>query len=101
MDFMLGLPKTQTRNDSIWVIMDRLIKSAHFIHMKTTNFLEVLAKLYVKEVVRLHGTPLSITPLSIISDRDTRFTPEFWRSVQEDKGSKLAFSTAFHPQTDG
>lgn len=64
--------------------------------MKMTNFLEVLAKLYIKEVVRLHGTPLSI-----ISGRDTRFTIEIWRSVQEDKGFKLAFSTAFHPQTDG
>lgn len=66
MDFISGLPKTQKENDSILVIVDRLTKSAHFVPVKTADSSEILAKLYVKEVVRLHDTPLSIA-----SERDT------------------------------
>ncbi|KAL5573072.1 hypothetical protein UlMin_022669 [Ulmus minor] len=83
-------------HDAIWVVIDRLTKSAHFIPIRTTFSLEQLADLYVREIVRLHGVPKSI-----ISDRDARFTSKFWRSVQRAMGTKLNFSTAFHPQTDG
>ena len=96
MDFVVGLPKTTNGYDAVWVIVDRLTKSAHFLPIKITYSLEQLADLYVKEIVRLHGVPTSI-----ISDRDSRFTSAFWRSVQRAMGTKLKFSTAFHPQTDG
>ena len=96
MDFIVGLPKTTKGHDAIWVIVDRLTKSAHFLPIKITYSLEQLADLYVREIVRLHGIPISI-----ISDRDSRFTSTFWRSVQRAMGTQLKFSTAFHPQTDG
>ena len=96
MDFVTGLPRTREGYDAIWVVVDRLTKSARFIPMKVTYPVEKLAELYVAQVVRLHGIPLSI-----ISDRDARFTSHFWRCVQRSMGSQLKFSTAFHPQTDG
>jgi hypothetical protein len=96
MDFIVGLPKTLSGNDALWVIVDRLTKSAHFLPVSITVTPERLAKMYVKEIVRLHGVPLSI-----VSDRDTRFVSEFWQSVHHAMGTGLAFSTAFHPQTDG
>lgn len=96
MDFVVGLPRTASGNDMIWVIMDRLTKSAHFIAIKATFSVEKLAEIYVAQIVRLHGVPKSI-----ISDRDGRFTSRFWKSVHTAMGSKLKFSTAFHPQTDG
>ena len=96
MDFVVGLPRTTKGHDVIWVIIDRLTKSAHFIPIKMTFSLEQLADLYVREVIRLHGVPKSI-----ISDRDARFTSKFWRSVQRALGTSLKFSIAFHLQTDG
>ena len=96
MDFVSGLPKTTAGHDSVWVIVDRLTKSAHFLPIKTTHTVDKLAELYIKEIVRLHGIPNSI-----VSDRDTRFTSKFWKSLQENLGTRLKFSTAFHPQTDG
>ena len=96
MDFVVGLPRTTSGNDAIWVIVDRLTKSAHFIAIKTTHSVEKLAEVYVSQVVRYHGVPKSI-----ISDRDGRFTSRFWTSVQNAMGTRLKFSTAFHPQTDG
>ncbi|KAJ8753354.1 hypothetical protein K2173_019753 [Erythroxylum novogranatense] len=96
MDFFIGLPKTSRRHDAIWVIVDRLTKSAHFLTFKQTDSLHVLAKKYIDEIVRLHGVPDSI-----VSDRDPRFTSRFWGSLQEALGTKLNFSTTFHPQTDG
>ena len=92
MDFVVSLPKTTNGHDAIWVIVDRLTKSAHFLPIRISYSLEQLANLYVKEIVRLHGV-LS----SIISDRDNRFTSTFWRSVQRAMGTKLKFSTTFHP----
>ncbi|KAL5538334.1 hypothetical protein UlMin_045864 [Ulmus minor] len=77
MDFVTGLPKTTKNHDAIWVVIDRLTKSAHFIPIRTTFSLEQLADLYVREIVRLHGVPKSI-----VSDRDARFTSKFWRSEQ-------------------
>ncbi|KAK2452021.1 putative mitochondrial protein [Trifolium repens] len=96
MDFVSGLPMTTKGNDSIWVIVDRLTKSAHFIAFKTGTLIPKLAEIYVEQVVKLHGIPSSI-----VSDRDPRFTSRFWESLQEALGTKLRLSSAYHPQTDG
>ena len=96
MDFVVGLPKTVGQHDSVWVIVDRFTKSAHFLPVKTTYTVEQYAELYIKEIVRLHGTPRSI-----VSDRDPTFTSKFWESLHKALGTQLRFSTAFHPQTDG
>ena len=96
MDFIVGLPRSNRGNDTIWVIVDRLTKSAHFLAMKIAHKLDTLANLYIKEIIRLHGTPMSI-----VSDRDPRFVSQFWKSLQAAMGTQLNFSTAFHPQTDG
>ncbi|KAL6311082.1 hypothetical protein AAG906_021193 [Vitis piasezkii] len=96
MDFVIGLPRTLGGNNAIWVIVDQLTKSAHFLPMKVNFSLDRLASLYVKEIVRMHGVLVSI-----VSDRDPRFTSRFWHSLQKALGTKLSFSTAFHPQTDG
>ncbi|WRX11507.1 Integrase zinc-binding domain - like 8 [Theobroma cacao] len=92
MDFVLGLPRTQKGKDAIWVIVDWLTKSAHFLVVHSTYSIEKLAQLYIDEIVRLHGVPVSI-----VSDRDLRFWPKFQEALE----TKLKFSTAFHPQTDG
>jgi hypothetical protein len=96
MDFVTGLPRGKKGNDAIWVVVDRLTKSALFLPMKKTDSVDKLAKLYVNEVIRLHGVPVSI-----ISDRDPRFTSRLWPSLQRAMGTKLNLSTTFHPQTDG
>ncbi|WOG86435.1 hypothetical protein DCAR_0205639 [Daucus carota subsp. sativus] len=96
MDFVINLPKTRKGNDAIWIIVDRLTKSAHFLPIRWGCTLDHLAQRYVNEIVRLHGVPISI-----VSDRDPRFTSRFWKSLQEAMGTRLNFSTAFHPQTDG
>ena len=72
MDFIVGLPQTQNLHDAIWVVVDRLTKSAHFLAIGTTFNAEQLAELYIQEIVRLHGLPLSI-----VSDRDTKFASKF------------------------
>ncbi|KAA3487716.1 pol protein [Gossypium australe] len=96
MDFVSGLPLTPTRKDSVWVIVDRLMKSAHFISVRIEYSLQKLDKLYVVKIVRLHGVPVSI-----ISDRDPRFTSRFWNVLHKALGTRLDFSTTFHPQADG
>ena len=96
MDFVSGLPRTSRGHNSVWVIVDRLTKETHFLAVKTTDTLVTLSRLYIEEIVRLHGVPLSI-----ISDRDPRFVSQFWKSLQNALGTQLIFSTAFHPQTDG
>ena len=96
MDFVVGLPKTLKQHDAIWVIGDRFSKSAHFLPVRMTYSMDQLAELYVQEIVRLHGVPVSI-----ISDRDARFTSKFWESLHKAMGTRLKFSTAFHPQSDG
>ena len=96
MDFVVGLPRTREGHDAIWVVVDRLTKSAHFLPVHTTSSMDQYAQLYIKEIVRLHGVPRSI-----VSDRDSRFTSTFWKSLHKTMGTTLAFSTAFHPQTDG
>ncbi|PWA91039.1 reverse transcriptase domain-containing protein [Artemisia annua] len=96
MDFITKLPKTSSGYDTIWVIVDRLTKSAHFLPMRENDNMDKLSRLYVKEIVARHGVPVSI-----ISDRDSRFTSSFWRSLQDALGTDLDMSTAYHPQTDG
>jgi len=96
MDFIVGLPRTQKGNDSIWVIVDRLTKVAHFIPVKTTYRGDKYAQLYVDHILRLHGVPRRI-----VSDRGPQFTSRFWKSLQALLGTKLDFSSAYHPQTDG
>ena len=96
MDFISGLPRTLRGCDAIWVIMDRLTKLAHFLPVKTGYSIERLVRLYIDEIVRLHGILASI-----VSDRDTRFVSQFWRSLHRAMRTKLEFNTVFHPQTDG
>ena len=96
MDFISGLPRTSRKHDAIWVIIDRLTKSAHFLPINMTYSLDRLADLYINEIVRLHGVPKEI-----ISDRDSRFLSRFWRRLQEFMCTKVKFSTAYHPQIDG
>ena len=96
MDFVVGLPLTGRKHDLVWVVVDRLTKSAHFLAVRTDYSLDKLAELYIKETVRLHGIPISI-----ISYQDPRFTSRFWGNLQEVLGTRLNFSAAFHPQTDG
>nr|GEU61654.1 putative reverse transcriptase domain-containing protein [Tanacetum cinerariifolium] len=96
MDFVTKLPKAQNRNDTIWVVVDRLTKSAHFLPMKETDPMDKLARLYLKEVVTRHRIPVSI-----IYDRDPRFTSNFWKAFQKAMGTRLDMSTAYHPETDG
>ncbi|GJT88526.1 hypothetical protein Tco_1070243 [Tanacetum coccineum] len=96
MDFITKLPKTAAGYDSIWVIVDRLTKSAHFLPMKETDSTEKLTRLYMKEIVARHGIPVSI-----ISDRDSHFTLRVWQSLHKALGTQLNLSTAYHPQTDG
>ncbi|GJY74567.1 putative reverse transcriptase domain-containing protein [Tanacetum coccineum] len=96
MDFVTKLPKSSQGYDTIWVIVDRLTKSAIFVPMRETDPMEKLARMYLKEVVTRHGIPVSI-----ICDRDPRFALNFWRSLQKALGTNLDMSTAYHPQTDG
>ncbi|GJT88972.1 putative reverse transcriptase domain-containing protein [Tanacetum coccineum] len=96
MDFITKLPKTANGYDTIWVIVDRLTKSAHFFPMRETNPMEKLMKLYMKIVVTRHGVPISI-----ISEHDGRFTLQFWKALYKALGTRLNMSTAYHPETDG
>ncbi|KAA0060066.1 DNA/RNA polymerases superfamily protein [Cucumis melo var. makuwa] len=96
MDFLFGLPRTSSGHDDIWVIVDRLTKTTRFIPIKMTSTLDQLARLYVDKIVSQYGVPVSI-----VSDRDPRFTSKFWPSLQKAIGTGLKFSTSFHPQTNG
>jgi transposase InsO family protein len=96
MDFIHGLPMTPRGNDSIWVIVDHLTKVVHFIPVRTMYGRDKLAKLYIDNILKLHGVPKSI-----ISDRGAQFVSKFWRSLHQTLKIKLDFSLAYHPQTDG
>ncbi|GJT16645.1 putative reverse transcriptase domain-containing protein [Tanacetum coccineum] len=96
MDFITKLPRTRNGHDAIWVVVDRLTKSAHFLAIREDYSTEKLARLYTDEIVARHGVPVSI-----ISDRDARFTSRLWQTFQKALGTRLDMSTAYHPQTDG
>ena len=96
MDFVTHLPRSTKGHDSVWVIIDRLTKCAHFLPMNQKWSMDKLAELDVREVMRLHGVPESI-----VSDRDPRFTSRFWQSLQAALGTQLRMSSAYHPQMDG
>jgi hypothetical protein len=96
MDFIIGLPNTSQKYDSIWVIVDRLTKTAHFLPVHTTYSAKRYAKIYLDQIVRLHGVPKTI-----ISDRGAPFIARFWEQLQFALGTKLIRSSAYHPQTDG
>ncbi|GKD13682.1 putative reverse transcriptase domain-containing protein [Tanacetum coccineum] len=96
MDFVTKLPRTGSGHDTIWVIVGRLIKSAYFLPMCEDYKMDRLARLYLNEIFARHGVPMSI-----ISDRDSRFTSRFWHSMQEVLGTRLDMSTGYHPQTEG
>ena len=92
MDYVIGFPRSSKGHNAIWVIVDRLTKSAHFIPIKNTYAMDKMASIYIREIIRLHGTPITIT-----SDRDPRFVSRLWKALQEAMGTKLNLSTAFHP----
>ncbi|GJW05022.1 putative reverse transcriptase domain-containing protein [Tanacetum coccineum] len=96
MDFVTKLTKTTTGQDTIWVIIDRLTKSAYFLPMREDDTLEKLTRQYLKEVVSRHRVPVSI-----ISDRDGKFTSHYWKSHNKALGTRLDMSTTYHPETDG
>ena len=96
MDFVTHLPRTSWKHDTIWVIMDRLTKSEHFMAVRMTSTLKEFYRLYIREIVLLHGVPVYI-----VLDRDPRFMAQFWKSFQKAMGTELWMSTTFHPHTDG
>ena len=95
-DFIMGLTRTPRKVDTIWVVVDWLTKSVHFLPVKNTIGVEQFAWLYIQEIVRLDGIPVSI-----VSNRNCRFVSNFWKVVQEELGTQLNFSMAYHPQTNG
>ena len=96
MDFLFKLPPTTQRHDGIWVVVDRLTKSAHFLPIREKFSPQKLVEVFMNHIMSLHGVPASI-----ISDRDPRFTSRFWKGLMKELGVKLNLSTAFHPQIDG
>ena len=92
MDFVTHFPRTSRKHDTVWVIVDRLTKLAHFLVVHMTFTLEEFCKLYIREIVRLHGVPISI-----VSNRDPKFTARFCQSLQRAMGTQLRMNTAFHP----
>jgi transposase InsO family protein len=96
MDFIVGLPNTSLRHDSIWVIVGRLTKTAHFLPVHTMYIVKKYAEIYLEQIVRLHGIPKTI-----ISDHGAQFVARFWEQLQDALGTKLIQSSAYHPQTDG
>jgi hypothetical protein len=92
MDFIVGLPRTPKGHDSIWVIVDRLTKVAHFIAVRNDYRVERLADLYIEHILRLHGAPTSI-----VSDRGMQYVSKFWKSLHKAIGTRLDYSTAYHP----
>ena len=96
MDFIVGLPRTSLGYDSIWVIVDRLTKSAHFIPVDTRYTAKKYAEIYFDQIMTLHGVPLTF-----VSDRGLVFVSRFWEQLQHCLGTHLLRSSAYHPQTDG
>ncbi|GKE85891.1 putative reverse transcriptase domain-containing protein [Tanacetum coccineum] len=95
MDLVTKLPRSSGEYDAIWVIVDRLTKSAHFLPIREDYKMEKLTGIYINEIIARHGVPVSIT-----SDRDGQFASHLWQALQEALGTKLHMSTAYHPETD-
>jgi hypothetical protein len=96
MDFIIGLPTSTKKKDAIMVVVDKLSKSAHFIPVKLTCKAIDITNVFMKEIFRLHGMPKEI-----VSDRDTKFSSNFWKYLMVGLETKLLFIIAYHPQTDG
>jgi transposase InsO family protein len=96
MDFIIGFPRTSKQHDSIMVVVDKLTKATHFIPLKTTHRAADVADIFLKEVTRLHGIPKTI-----VSDRDLKFTSNFWKGLFKGFRMNLNFSTTYHPKSDG
>jgi transposase InsO family protein len=96
MDFIVGLPKTAKGFDYIWVIIDWLMKIAHFLPVKTYYLVITYAQIYVTRILSLHGVPKTI-----VSDRGPQFVSKFWEELHKSLGTKLLHSSAYHPQTSG
>ena len=92
MNFVIHFPRTSRKHDKMWVIVDWLTKLSHFLAMRMTFILEEFCKLYIREIVELHGVPISI-----VSYRDPRCIAQFWKSFQRAMGTQLWMNTAFHP----
>ena len=91
-DFIIGFPMTWRQHDSIMVVVDKLTKASHFIIVKSTYKADSIAKLFMKEIFRLHGLSKEI-----VSDRDPKFTSNFWKALFTNLGTKLNFITTYHP----
>lgn len=95
-DFITKLPRSSRQHDSIMVVVDKLTKAAHFVPVKSTHKATNIAEIYMKEIARLHGVPKAI-----VSNRDSKFTSNFWKGLFKEFGTNLNLSTTYHPQTDG
>ena len=95
MDFITGFPKTARQHDSIMVVVEKLTKESHFIPVKSTIKPDSIANIFMKEIFRLHGFPKYI-----FFDRDAKFTSNFWKGLFVYLGTKMNFSTTYHPQID-
>jgi hypothetical protein len=96
MDFITKLPRTNKQHDYIMVVVDKLTKAAHFILVKLTLKEANLADIYLREIARLHGMPKTI-----VSNRDPKFTSNFWKGFFQEFGTNMHFSTTYHPESDG
>jgi hypothetical protein len=96
MDFITKLPRTTKKHDSIMVVVDKLTKVSHFIPVKSTHKEANIAEIYMREIAKLHGVPKTI-----VSDRDSKFTSNFWKGIFKGFGTNLNFSTTYHPDSDG
>jgi len=95
-DFIIKLPRSSSRHDSIMVVVEKLTKATHFVPVKSTHKATNIVEIYMKEIARLHGVHKAI-----VSDRDLKFTSNFWKVLFKEFGTNLNLSTAYHPQTDG
>jgi hypothetical protein len=95
-DFITKFPKTDRKHDSIMVVVDKLTKAYHFVPIKTTHTTTNIVEIYMKEISRLHGIPRTI-----VSERDTKFTSNFWKGLFKGFGTNMNFGTSYHPQSDG